>query len=147
VEAQLENQGGPQMYEAPSAAATIFVYGEENRELPQLVLKDGTIYNATDYWLVNDQLHCTTVEGNRQVEHVFNFAQLDLQKTIDVNMARGFRFVLRNEPMGPYLQEHPGSGGVSGSGKQPSGAATPDAAPTVPKPANGSSEAPTEMQP
>jgi hypothetical protein len=126
AEAQMENQGGPEMYEPPSETSTIFVYGEENRELPQLILKDGTVYNVTDYWLVNDQLHCTTVEGNRQVEHVFDFVQLDLQKTIDVNMARGFRFVLRNEPMGPYLQAHPGSG------RQPAGTESP-AAPPVPQ--------------
>jgi hypothetical protein len=111
LEAQAENQSGPQIYESPSATSPIFVYGEEGRELVQLYLRDGTIYNVTDYWLVNDQLHCTTVEGNgTKAEHVIDFDQLDLQKTIDVNTARGFRFVLRNEPLEQYLQDHPDAG-------------------------------------
>ena len=36
--------------------------GEENRELPQLYMKDGTVYNVTDYWVVNNQLHFTTID-------------------------------------------------------------------------------------
>ena len=104
------------MYEYPSATSPIFVYGEERRELVQLYLKDGTVYNVTDYWLVNDQLHCTTVEGASTVEHVFNFDELDLQKTIDVNTAREFRFVLRNEPIEQYLKDHPDAG-TNGQGE------------------------------
>jgi hypothetical protein len=45
--------------------------------------------------------------GARPVEHVIPFEELDLQRTIDVNTQRGFRFVLRNAPLELYLQEHP----------------------------------------
>ena len=78
----------------------------------ELYLKDGTIYEVTDYWLVNDQLHFRTAEegGTKLVEHVIDFDQLDLQKTIDVNTDRGFRFVLRNEPLEDYLRDHPDIG-------------------------------------
>ena len=135
LEAQMENQSGPEMYEYPSATSPIFVYGEEGRELVQLYLKDGTVYNVTDYWLVNDQLHCTTVEGASTVEHVFNFGELDLQKTIDVNTARGFKFVLRNEPIEQYLRDHPdaGTNGQAGGGVvAPQQPAAPPARPPEP---------------
>ncbi|HXZ34252.1 MAG TPA: hypothetical protein VEH30_18410 [Terriglobales bacterium] len=64
-------------------------------------LKDGTVYNVTDYCLVDGQIHFTMLEegGTKSVEHVIGFDELDLQKTIDVATQRGFRFVLRNEPL------------------------------------------------
>jgi hypothetical protein len=84
-------------------------YGEANSQFVQLYLKDGTVYNVTDYWLVNGELHFKTVEehGTKVVEHQIDFGLLDLQMTIDVNTARGFRFVLRNEPLEQYLKDYP----------------------------------------
>jgi hypothetical protein len=84
-------------------------YGEESPDLPQLFLKDGTILNVTDYWLVDDQLHFTMIEeeGGNPVEHVIPFDALDLQKSADVSKRRGFRFMLRNEPVEQYLRDHP----------------------------------------
>lgn len=84
-------------------------YGTENPVHPELHLKDGTVYSVTDYWLVDGELHFKVIEGfgPTVVEHTINFDQLDLQKTIDVNTARGFRFVLRNAPIEQYLKDHP----------------------------------------
>jgi hypothetical protein len=104
VEGQPENsESGPLMYENPPS---VFMYGDEQRDLAQLYLKDGTVYNVTDYWLVNSELHFTmfTPGTEQSTEEVIDFDQLDLQKTIDVNTQRGFRFVLRNEPLDQYLQ-------------------------------------------
>jgi len=39
----------------------MYAYGEERPDVPQLFLKDGTILNVTDYWLVDDQLHFTMI--------------------------------------------------------------------------------------
>jgi hypothetical protein len=99
-----ENDVLRQIYEYPQN-----LYGEERRGLPQLYLKDGTVYNVTDYWLVDNQLRFTMIEdgGTKSVEHVIGFDELDLQTTIDVNTQRGFRFVLRNEPVEQYLRDHP----------------------------------------
>ncbi|MFZ2000520.1 MAG: hypothetical protein WA239_04845 [Candidatus Sulfotelmatobacter sp.] len=93
-----------QVYETP-----VYVYGEERPDLPQLFLKDGTILNVTDYWLVDDQLHFTMIEenGTKPAEHVIPFGALDLQTTVDANTRRGFRFMLRNEPFEQYLRDHP----------------------------------------
>jgi len=74
---------------------------------PQLYLKDGTAYTVTDYWLVDDQLHFTVREEGKPVEHAIPFDALDLQRTIDVARQRGFLFVLRDEPVEPYMQHHP----------------------------------------
>jgi hypothetical protein len=93
-----------QVYETP-----VYDYGEERPDLPQLFLKDGTILNVTDYWLVDDQLHFTMIEseGGEPVEHVIPFDALDLQTSVDANTRRGFRFMLRNEPFEQYLRDHP----------------------------------------
>jgi hypothetical protein len=55
-------------------------YEGEGRGLPQLYLKGGTVYNVTDYWLENGQIHFTTGEesGTKPVEHVIGFDELDL---------------------------------------------------------------------
>lgn len=94
---------------APTYTYPIYEYGEERRESPQIFLKDGTVYNVLDYWRVDDQFHFTIHEpGNpNPAEHVVNLDQLDLQKTIDVNTARGFRFVMRDEPLEQYQHDHP----------------------------------------
>ena len=93
-----------QAYEAPMDA-----YGEEREDVPQLFLKDGSILNVTDYWLVDDELHFTMMgeEGSRPAEQVIPFEALDLQSTVDTNTRRGFRFMLRNEPFEQYLRDHP----------------------------------------
>jgi hypothetical protein len=77
-------------------------------ELPQLYLKDGTVYNVIDYWLVDGEIHFTMLDesGTKSVEHVIDLDELDLQQTIDAATQRGFRFMLRNEPMEQYLQHH-----------------------------------------
>jgi hypothetical protein len=92
------------VYEAPA-----FVYGEERPDLPQLFLKDGTILNVTDYWLVDGQLHFTMIEeeGAKPTEHAIPFDALDLQTTVDVNTQKGFRVMLRNEPFEQYVRDHP----------------------------------------
>ena len=92
-------------------SAPVYSYGEPNAQYPELVLKDGTIYYVTDYWLLNGELHYKTVEehGTKVVEHTMDIDDLDLQKTIDVDTERGFRFVLRNEPLEQYFIDHPSS--------------------------------------
>ena len=86
------------------------VFGAERPDLPQLFLKDETVLFVNDYWVVDDDLHFTIIEDERGVpaEHVVPFEQLNLQKTIDVNTQRGFRFMLRNEPFEQYVRDHPG---------------------------------------
>jgi len=104
LESEVESeQNGPQIYENPGPGP--IVYHNTEPELVQLYLKDGSIYQVADYWLVNDKLHFMTVDASgTQTEHVIPFGDLDLQKTIDANTSRGFRFVLRNEPVENYLQ-------------------------------------------
>lgn len=102
---------GPSDYAAPQATYEYpqytYSYGEERADLPQLYLKDGSVLNVTDYWLVDDQLHYTALEQGKPVERVIPFDQIDLQTTVNVASQRGFRFVLRNEPVELYLQHHP----------------------------------------
>lgn len=85
------------------------VYGEVSMDLPQLYLKDGSILSVTDYWVVDDHLHFKMIEaeGAEPVEHDIPFDQLDLEKTIKANTARGFKFMLRDEPFDQYVRDHP----------------------------------------
>ena len=75
---------------------------------PQLVFKDGTTYMVTDYWRVDDQLHFITIEegGTKSVPHTVPFANLDVQRTTDADTAQGFRFLVRDEPIEQWLQQH-----------------------------------------
>src|SRR4051812_32551939 len=76
---------------------------------PTLFLNDGSILYVSDYWLVDSQLHFMMMEqeGVKPTEQVIPFDELDLQKTIDVNTQRGFRFILRNAPFEQYVRDHP----------------------------------------
>lgn len=100
---------GPTNYASQVYETPVYVYGEERVDLPQLFLKDGTTLNVTDYWVVDGQLHFTMIEddGAKPAEHVIPFDALDLQTTVDANTRRGFRFMLRNEPVEQYWRDHP----------------------------------------
>jgi len=94
---------------APSTPSYAYplTYGGDRADLPQLYLKDGTVYTVTDYWVVDDQLHFTLREEGKMVEHTIAFDDLDLQQTIDMAKQRGFLFVLRDEPLQQYEKDHP----------------------------------------
>ena len=63
---------------------------------PVLVLKDGTTYAVTDYWLMGGRLHYITSYGG---ENDIDINQLDLQETVDENAQRGINFTLRPTPL------------------------------------------------
>jgi hypothetical protein len=88
---------------------TFYVYSQVGQPLVQLYLTDGTVYSVNDYWFVNDQIHFTILDesGTKSVEQMIAFDNLDAQRTIDVNTRRGFRVVMRNEPMEQYLRDYP----------------------------------------
>ena len=98
---------------APGYDNPPFLYGQGARDLVELFFKDGTVFDVTDYWLVDGQIHFMTVSltmdenGAKLVEHVRDFNELNLQTTIDVNTGRVFKFTLRNEPLEQYLRNHP----------------------------------------
>jgi hypothetical protein len=99
-----ENYVTLQPYEVPA-----YLYASEERELVWLYLKDGTVYGVSDYWFVNGQVHFIAVEegGAKSVEQTIPFGDLDVQKTVDVNARRGFRVVMRDEPIEQYMHDHP----------------------------------------
>jgi hypothetical protein len=88
---------------------TVYVYSQDGQPLVQLFLKDGTVYSVNDYWFVDNQIHFTMLDesGTRSVEHVIAFEDLNVQRTIDVNSRRGFRVVMRNEPLEQYARDCP----------------------------------------
>ena len=100
---------GPVNYVTQVFETPVYGYGSEGEDLPELDLEDGTILNVTYYWIVDDQLHFKIAEetGTKAVEHSIPFTELNLQKTIDVNTRRGFRFVLRNQPFEESVRDHP----------------------------------------
>ncbi|HKE08248.1 MAG TPA: hypothetical protein VKB48_10480 [Candidatus Acidoferrum sp.] len=93
-----------QTYGAPS-----YPTDTRSRDLVELFFKDGTVFDVTDYWVANGQLHFLTVEarGEKAAEHVVPFDTLDLQTTVDDNTSRGFKFQLRGESMEQYFRNHP----------------------------------------
>jgi len=96
----------PPVYQPP---VYVYVYGSGRNDLVELYLKDGSVFSVADYWFVNNEVHFTVPEGapGKPGEQVIPIEELDLQRTIDVNTKRGFRFVMRNEPWQQYLRDHP----------------------------------------
>jgi len=123
-----------QPYEVP-AYQPLYLYSGPQRELVELYLKDGTVYDVTDYWVVDNEMHFTMTEDGKSVEHTIPFDNLDLQKTIDVNTQRGFHFTLRNEPIEQYLQDHPEIGSAPGTPQMELAPAAPTGPQTAPGPA------------
>ena len=70
---------------APDAVSQLFI----------LYMKDGSSYAVSDYWLGGGKLHYVTSYGG---ENTVDLAQLDVQKTVDVNAAAGRKFSLRSGP-------------------------------------------------
>jgi hypothetical protein len=93
----------------PNYENSVYLYGEAERDLVWLYLKDGTGYGVTDYWLVNGQMHFSVAEDDptKRAEHAIPYDELDIQKTTYVNTRRGFRIVFRDEPWQQYLKDHP----------------------------------------
>jgi hypothetical protein len=103
----------------PSYELPEYYYDLEGPPLIWLYLKDGTVFGVSDYWFVNDEVHfrmsdeavARSVEGENRYEqpreHVISFDQLDVETTVRVNSARGFRVVRRPEPLELYLRDHP----------------------------------------
>lgn len=60
-----------------------------------IYLNDGTSFAVTDYWVSDYQLHYV-VDGAR--ENVIALDQIDVQRTVDENAARGVNFTLRPAP-------------------------------------------------
>jgi hypothetical protein len=90
-------------------ATPVYLYSLDGHQLVQLYLKDGTVYSVNDYWFVDKEIHFTLLDESaaKSVEQVIAFDDLDIQRTIDVNTHRGFRVVMRNEPLEQYLRDHP----------------------------------------
>jgi len=99
-----ENYVTLQPYEGPA-----YLNASEERERVWLYLKDGTVYSVSEYWFVNGQVHFIAVdEGDaKSVEQTIPLGDLDVQKTVDVNTRRGFRVVMRDEPVEQYMHDHP----------------------------------------
>lgn len=67
-----------------------------------LYFADGTNYAVTSYWLAGGKLHYITSYG---AEDAVPIGQIDIQRTVDANAARGVPFTLRPSP-GGALQHH-----------------------------------------
>ncbi|MGH9715282.1 MAG: hypothetical protein ACRD4R_00910 [Candidatus Acidiferrales bacterium] len=60
-----------------------------------LYLADGSNYAVISYWIAGGELHYTTSYGS---DDSVPFGQIDLQRTVDANAARGVPFTLRPSP-------------------------------------------------
>jgi len=108
-------QGGAAPYdiEASGSDATDSEYGpyapqnapEDNSNLQNpasqqgqvlLYFKDGTVYEASDYWVADGRLHYVTASG---AEYSSELNDIDIQRTVDENAARGISITLRPAPI------------------------------------------------
>ena len=65
------------------------------------------MYNVNDYWFVDDQIHFTMLdESGRKSVSRSSPLTIWMHKP-SVNSRRGFRVVMRSEPIEQYLRDHP----------------------------------------
>lgn len=81
-----------------------------------LYLNDGTSFTVSDYWVADYQLHYVT-EGAR--EGALDLNQIDVQRTVDENAARGMNFTLKPTPGAAPTQGSGTSGLPQNSAPQP----------------------------
>jgi len=75
-----------------------------NQPIVDLVLKDGTVFGVTTYWLSNGRLCYITTY---QIQSSIPMRQLDLQKTVDMNWKRGIAFTLTPQAPEQEPQQNP----------------------------------------
>ena len=76
----------------------------ETQPVVNLVLKDGTVFGVTSYWLVNDRLFYITTY---KIQSSIPIDDLDLQKTVDMNWKRGVAFRLTPQAPDQEPQQNP----------------------------------------
>jgi hypothetical protein len=69
--------------------------GTAAQPVVKLVLKDGTIFGVTAYWLADGRLNYITTYN---IQTSIPIDDLDLQKTVDLNEKLGVTFTLSNKP-------------------------------------------------
>ena len=65
------------------------------KPLPQIILKNGSAYEVTSYWVSNGELYYRPVTGG--LNHV-PVDQLDLSATVEANSRNGLTFELKDHP-------------------------------------------------
>jgi hypothetical protein len=88
----VSNEPSPSTWQNPPAGEDL-----QNNAIAHTViyLQDGTSYEVTDYWLSDNKLHYVTNYGG---ENSVAVGQIDMQRTVDANAARGVNFTLHSSP-------------------------------------------------
>lgn len=76
---------------------TVDLADHASAQITVLVLKGGSGYLATDYWLEAGQLRFRTPDGEYKLLPV---GRLDLEETVQLNRERNVEFVLRTQDVG-----------------------------------------------
>ena len=71
-----------------------FADGRPIQQLTLLILKGGSGYLASDYWLEGAQFHFLTPDGENKL---LPLERLDLKETVLLNRERNVEFVLRSQ--------------------------------------------------
>lgn len=74
--------------------------------LTLLVLKNGSVFLAREYWLEGDRIFYLAREGG---ESSFAVAELDLEMSVKLNGQRGVEFILRSERASQRRNPAPGA--------------------------------------
>ena len=86
--------GGAQAEDSANAVPPAAADSAPPQTYVLLYLKDGSSFAVSDYWMANGKLHYVTSYGG---ENAVDEGQIDLQRTVNENAARGVDFSLRPE--------------------------------------------------
>jgi hypothetical protein len=86
----------PELYSGSSGSDESAAAGSEGpQDSTVLYLNDGTSFAVSDYWVADYKLHYVTDDGR---ENVIDLNEIDVQRTVDENAARGVDFTLKPAP-------------------------------------------------
>jgi hypothetical protein len=89
------SEPSPSTWQNPPAAEDLENNGGVPTPRTLIYLRDGSSYEVTDYWFADNKLHYVTNYGG---ENSVDLRQIDVQRTVDANAARGTDFTLHPAP-------------------------------------------------
>jgi len=109
------NEPSPSTWQNPPTGEDLEGNGPVSIPNTVIYLQDGSSYEVTDYWFSDNKLHYVTNYGG---ENSVALGQIDWQRTVDANAARGVDFTLHPAPP-PALTPPPSADSAPPATPQP----------------------------
>jgi hypothetical protein len=92
-------------WSTPNGPSSSAAQNSANLAVPVLIyMKNGAVYSARDYWIVDDELNYILMDG---AQHAVDLDRVDLPRTNTENAKSGVKFIFKSEPSVPTVPPAP----------------------------------------